>query len=68
LDHLLVLDEQHLFRMMKAYVEYYNQYRPHQGLNQRIPASVVSAQSTRSGPITAQPVLGGLHHHYSRAA
>lgn len=68
LDHLLVLDEKHLFQMMKAYIEYYNQYRPHQGLNQSIPASVTSAQSTRSGPITAQPILGGLHHHYSRAA
>jgi putative transposase len=68
LHHLLVLGEQQRFRMMKAYIEYYNQYRPHQGLNQRIPAWGVSAQSIRSGPITAQPVLGGLHHHYSRAA
>lgn len=67
LDHLLILDEHQLFRMMKAYIEYYNQYRPHQGLNQRIPASVTSAQSTGSGPITAQPILGGLHHPYSRA-
>jgi transposase InsO family protein len=67
LDHLLILGEHQLFRMMKAYIEYYNQYRPHQGLNQHIPASVTSAQSTGSGPITAQPILGGLHHHYLRA-
>jgi hypothetical protein len=37
LDHLLILSEQHLWRMMKAYIEYYNQYRPHQGLDPCIP-------------------------------
>jgi hypothetical protein len=37
LDHLLILSEQHLWRMMKAYIEYYNQYGPHQGLDSCIP-------------------------------
>jgi hypothetical protein len=68
LDHLLILGEHQLFRMMKAYIQYDNHYRPHQGLNQRTPATVTSAQSTGSGPITAHPILGGLHHHYSHAA
>ncbi len=58
-----------LTRMMKAYIEYYNQYRPHQGLDQRIPVPVETIRpSTKPGTITAQPILGGLHHHYSRAA
>ena len=69
LDHLLILDEYHLFRIMKAYIEYYNHYRPHQGLDQCIPAPVeISLPSVRLGPITAQPILGGLHHHYSQVA
>lgn len=64
-----VLGEQHLFRMMKAYIEYHNQYRPHQGLDQRIPAPVKTfLPSTRLGLIKEQPILGGLHHHYSQVA
>jgi transposase InsO family protein len=38
LDHLLVLDEAHLRRILAAYVAYFNSARPHQGLHQQIPA------------------------------
>jgi len=38
LDHILVLGVLPLVRILKDYIRYYNQARPHQGLAQRIPA------------------------------
>ena len=69
LDHLLILGERHLFHHMKAYVEYYNLYRPHQGLAQLIPTQLGAATlPTQPHLIVAKPVLGGLHHHYAQVA
>lgn len=69
LDHLLVLNERHLVRVMEAYIEYYNLYRPHQGLGQGIPIPPkISLTPTPPGGIVATPILSGLHHHYSRVA
>lgn len=70
LDHLFVLSQGHLPRMIKAYVSYFNQERPHQMIGQRIPTSSIPASSASdtSQPITAFPVLGGRHHVYRRAA
>jgi putative transposase len=70
LDHLLILHEQHLFRVLDAYVAYFNQARPHQGLQQQVPVLPGSALPTgaRDGPIVAVPILGGLHHEYQRVA
>ena len=70
LDHLLILHEQQLSRVLQAYVTYFNRARPHQGLQQQIPDPPASAllDDARDGPILAQPVLGGLHHDYRRVA
>ena len=70
LDHLLILHEQQLSRVLQAYVAYFNQARPHQGLQQQIPDLPASSLPTeaRDGPILAVSVLGGLHHDYRRAA
>src|SRR5260221_12903295 len=37
LDHFLIFHEKQLHRLLKAYAMYFNQARPHQGLEQRIP-------------------------------
>src|SRR5256886_11872364 len=37
LDHLLILQEKQLHRVLRAYVQYFNQARPHQGIKQQIP-------------------------------
>jgi transposase InsO family protein len=66
LDHLLILHEQQLSCVLQAYVAYFNQARPHQGLHQQVPDA--SAVEARDGPIFPVPVLGGLHHEYRRAA
>ena len=68
LDHLLIRDDHHLFRTLKAYVDYFNTCRPHQGLNQQIPQPVADIAPFLTGPILARPILGGLHHHYYRIA
>jgi putative transposase len=72
LDHLLLLGERHLRRALGEYVAYFNQARPHQGRDQRVP--VPSAPPTPAptrpagGDVIAVPVLGGLHHAYRRAS
>jgi putative transposase len=67
LDHLLVLSETHLRRILREYTNYFNRDRPHQGLRQRIPDPPEDG-TCQTGPVRANPVLGGLHHAYSRAA
>jgi putative transposase len=70
LDHLLVLGEVHVRRLLREYVAYFNTARPHQGLRQRIPdsAEVGALRAESGGTVRAVPVLGGLHHTYLRAA
>ena len=66
LDHILVLGEGHLRRILAAYVTHYNRARPHQGLELRPP--VPSVLQARSGPVRRRDVLGGLIHEYDREA
>jgi putative transposase len=70
LNHLLILQEKQLQRVLKAYVAYFNQARPHQGIGQQIPErlrSVPSAQDA-GNKVMALPVMGGLHHDYQWVA
>jgi putative transposase len=64
LDHLLILNQAHLRRVLKTYVEYYNKARPHQGIGQRIP--VAPEQSPCSGAVEHRKVLGGIINDYYR--
>jgi len=68
LDHMLTLHAYQLHRIVRAYVDYYNHSRPHQGIGQRVPAQYPRTYAPSLGQIIATPVLGGLHHAYSRAA
>ncbi len=68
LDHVLVLGERQIARVLRAYVDYFNRDRPHKGLAQAIPEPPPGGTGHRAGPIRALPVLGGLHHAYRRAA
>lgn len=70
LDHLLLLSEPYLARVVKAYVHHFNEACPHQGIDHRIPsASTTSATSPPiAGKVISIPVLGGLPHAYHWAA
>jgi len=70
LDHVLVLGEAHLRRVLREYAGSFNQHRPHQGLRQAVPDTPAGGtpQAERHGRIVARPVLSGLHHAYQRAA
>jgi len=69
LDHVLVMSDLQLIRILKEYVSYFNQARPHQGIAQRIPAPRVSPLGELNAEkATAFPVLNGLHHDYRWAA
>jgi len=69
LDHLLILGEAHLRRALREYVQYFNDARPHQGIQQRIPTSSEPAHLIQGhGAVRATPILGGLHHDYRRVA
>ena len=66
LDHLLVASEAHLRRVLSQYVAYYNQVRPHQGLEQRCPVAL--PPPVRDGTVRRRDRLGGLLHDYYREA
>ena len=66
LDRVLIVNEAHLRRVMKEYIEHYNTARPHQGIEQRCPIPIESAR--RDGTVKRRDVLGGLIHEYSREA
>jgi putative transposase len=70
LDQVLILHEKELHCVLQAYVKYFNQARPHQGIHQQVPqgedTSVPPEQ--RCDHIISVPVLGGLHHEYKKVA
>lgn len=65
LDHILVINERHLLKILKTYIAYYETARPHQGLNQRMPKP--SKQSRHSGSVQKHRILGGIINDYYRA-
>lgn len=71
LDHMLILGESHLYRVIQdaKRVEFFNQGRPHQGIDQRIPEGTrPEGKEDPKEKIIAFPVLNGLHHDYRLTA
>ena len=65
LDHVIVLGERHLRRVLKEYLAYYHGSRTHLGLEKDAPEPR-AIQPQDVGPVVSKSVLGGLHHRYYR--
>jgi transposase InsO family protein len=63
LDHIIVVGEAHLRRILQIYAGYYNEIRTHRSLDKDAP---VSRSVQRTGSIISHAILGSLHHHYVR--
>ena len=67
LDHVVVLNEDHLTRVLRSYFDYYHDWRTHLSLDMDCPEPR-DIQSAEAGGIIEVPEVGGLHHHYERRA
>jgi transposase InsO family protein len=63
-DHIIVLGDVHLRRILKSCARYYNETRTHFALGKDAP---VSRSVQRTGVVRSLAILGGLHHQYARA-
>ena len=69
LDHVIVLNERHLRRLMTEYIRYYHDDRTHLGLAKQTPADREAVRVASPGSrVISMPRLGGLHHRYDLAA
>lgn len=66
LDKLLILNEGHLRQVMRDYIGYYNQARPHQGIGQQTPVPQLTQNPV--GAIHSRSVLGIINDYYHNAA
>jgi transposase InsO family protein len=67
LDHVIVLNEAHLHRILSEYLQYYHKSRPHLSLDRNSPTPRC-AEPPSQGEVVAIPQVGGLHHRYTRRA
>jgi hypothetical protein len=67
LDHVIVVNEIGLRRVLASYIAYYTRARTHLGLAKDSPEPR-PVQSASNGRIVATPEVGGLHHRYDRVA
>jgi transposase InsO family protein len=62
-DHIVVVGEEHLRRLLTKYAAYYNELRTHRSLDKDAP---IHRAIQHVGRIISAPVLSGLHHYYCR--
>jgi hypothetical protein len=67
LDHVIVLNEAHLRRILSSYFAYYHEARTHLSLDRNAPIPR-QVEPPSHGRVIAIPQVGGLHHRYMRAA
>jgi len=67
LDHVIVLSEAHLKRILTSYLRYYHGCRPHLSLDRNSPTPR-DVEAPSLGEVVSIPQVGGLHHRYTRAA
>jgi putative transposase len=66
LDHIIALNEEHLRRLIRDYVNYYHEDRIHDSLEKDTPnRRAVEPQPCPKSVVISTARLGGLHHRYS---
>ena len=66
-DHVIVLNERSLQRMLRSYIAYYHRFRTHLSLGKDSPVPRATQPPT-CGTIVQVPHVAGLRHHYERRA
>ena len=67
LDHVIILNEHHLRKVLKEYFRYYTESRTHLALGKDCPEPRM-IEPPEMGNIVAIPQVGGLHYRYTRTA
>ena len=67
LDHVVVLNETHLRRVLRDYLTYYHRCRTHLSLEKDAPEPR-PVERPDQDEVIEMPMVGGLHHRYSRLA
>jgi putative transposase len=67
LDHMMILNEEHLRGVISEYLRYYHDDRCHLSLERNAP-NKRAVEPRGSGRVVSEPRLGGLHHRYRRVA
>ena len=65
LDHVVVLGERHLRRLLADYVDYYNVERVHTVLGDSPDGRPSEGRPSLSSTVVSHPRVGGLHHRYT---
>ena len=66
-NHVIVLDERHLKRLLGDFIAYYHDWRCHLSLDKDAPSGR-EVQNSESGDVIAFSMVRGLHHRYERRA
>ncbi len=65
LDHVIIFNERHLYKLLEEYIYYYNHDRTHYNLNKDSPKGrSVDKRKSPDDKVIALPRVGGLHHKY----
>jgi transposase InsO family protein len=67
LDQVIILNERHLSRVMREYLDYYHRHRTHRALDRDCPVPR-PVEEVDQGKIVEFSLVGGLHHRYTRRA
>jgi transposase InsO family protein len=65
LDHVVVLHEDHLRRLLREYVDYYNDERVHTSIGDAPTGRPVEPRPSDRATVAGSPRVGGLHHRYA---
>lgn len=66
LDHVIALNEPHLRRLIRDYVNYHHEDRIHDSLKKDTPnRRTVEPKPAANATLISMPRLGGLHHRYA---